>query len=63
MAQTHLVSRKRPKSISEIELRPDGWARFEAAVDAAIKSGPKHRTTPKKTSIKKKTRSKDAARS
>ena len=26
-----------------IELREDGWDRFEGAVDAAIKSGPKHR--------------------
>jgi hypothetical protein len=28
---------------SEIELRPDGWERFGKAVDAAVKSGPKHR--------------------
>jgi hypothetical protein len=27
----------------EIELRPDGWARFEATVDAALKSAPKHK--------------------
>jgi len=27
----------------EIELRPDGWDRFQTAVDAAVKSGPKHR--------------------
>jgi hypothetical protein len=26
-------------------LRPDGWERFERAVDAAVKSGPKHRTS------------------
>jgi hypothetical protein len=33
---------------SEVELRPDGWERFENAVDAAVKSGPKHRApTPK----------------
>jgi len=33
---------------NEPELRPDGWERFEKAVDAAIKSGPKHKTaTPK----------------
>ena len=32
----------------KIELRPDGWERFENAVDAAVKSGPKHRPpTPK----------------
>jgi hypothetical protein len=32
---------KAPKE--SIELRPDGWDRFEQAVDAAAKSGPKHR--------------------
>jgi hypothetical protein len=26
-----------------VELRPNGWAQFERAVDAAVKSGPKHR--------------------
>ncbi len=26
------------------DIRPDAWARFESAVDAAVKSGPKHRT-------------------
>jgi hypothetical protein len=25
------------------ELRPDGWERFEHAVDAAVKGGPKHK--------------------
>lgn len=30
-----------------VELRPDGWERFERAVDAASK-GPQHRPTPKK---------------
>jgi hypothetical protein len=25
------------------ELKPDGWERFERAVDAAVKSGPKHK--------------------
>jgi hypothetical protein len=28
------------------DVRPDGWARFERAVDAAVKSGPKHKTAP-----------------
>jgi hypothetical protein len=33
-----------PKSkIEQPEPRPDGWARFERAVDAAVKGGPKHR--------------------
>jgi hypothetical protein len=29
----------------QVETRPAGWARFEKAVDAAVKSGPKHRTS------------------
>jgi len=43
------------------DLRPDGWKRFENAVDAAARSGPKHRahkaedadSTQKKTSTSK----------
>jgi hypothetical protein len=31
------------KRSSDIELRPDGWERFERAIGAAVKSGPKHR--------------------
>ena len=30
-----------------VEIGPDAWSRFERAVDAAIKSGPKHRPTAK----------------
>jgi len=42
------------KSVSkDIELEPDGWQRFERAVDAAIKSGPKHRVAKKKSAKKK----------
>lgn len=37
----------KPKDEAEIELHPDGWQRFERAVDAAVKSGPKHRVAPK----------------
>jgi hypothetical protein len=38
----------------EIELQPaDAWKRFERAVDAAIKSGPKHWVAKKKTVAKK----------
>jgi hypothetical protein len=36
----------------EIEIHSDAWKRFERAVDAAIKSGPKHRVA-KKTATKK----------
>lgn len=42
---------KRPR----IELRPDGWERFEAAVRAAAKNGPLHRpanSTPTSTPSK-----------
>ena len=34
---------KKPKP-EEIEPEPGAWERFEHAVDAAVKSGPKHRT-------------------
>jgi len=30
-------------ALDKVELRPDGWDRFRAAVHAAAKSGPKHR--------------------
>ena len=33
-----------------IEMRPDAWARFERAVDIAVKSGPQHRTIKQKRS-------------
>jgi len=40
---------------------PDGWERFERAVDAAVKSGPKHRLAPKaEKPIKEKGRPKTA---
>ncbi|MFB3061067.1 MAG: hypothetical protein ACE10C_06805 [Candidatus Binatia bacterium] len=31
----------------EIETDPGAWERFEHAVDAAVRSGPKHRVAPK----------------
>jgi hypothetical protein len=37
------------KELTEIELRPDGWARFEHAVDAGVKAGPMHRIAKPKT--------------
>jgi hypothetical protein len=36
------------------EERPGGWERFERAVDAAVKSGPKHRAAARPTSAPKK---------
>jgi hypothetical protein len=38
----------------ELELRSDGWERFDRAVTAAAKSGPKHRVAKKKKTMKKK---------
>jgi hypothetical protein len=38
----------------EIELRPDGWERFNRAVTAAAKSGPKHRAAKQKPTVKAK---------
>ncbi|WP_439574170.1 hypothetical protein [Phreatobacter sp.] len=35
------------KEGEKLDERPDGWDRFERAVDAAIKSGPKHKPAPK----------------
>lgn len=46
---------KPPKKVqSKIELRPDGWERFQCAVSAAAKSGPKHRPVKKQNQPKKK---------
>jgi hypothetical protein len=42
----------KPDTKKELELRPDGWERFNRAVTAAAKSGPKHRVA-KKTAAKK----------
>jgi hypothetical protein len=50
------MSAKKPKSKQEtqIELHPDGWKRFEQAVDAAVKNGPQHRSaTPKRPKAKR----------
>lgn len=35
------------KAKDDLEIVPDAWERFERAVDAAVKSGPKHRQRPK----------------
>ncbi len=40
--------RRKPKP-EEVETEPGAWERFEHAVDAAVKSGPKHRTATGKT--------------
>ena len=37
------MSNKAKSEQTEIEFRPDAWERFERAVDAAVKGGPKHK--------------------
>ncbi|MGI8524873.1 MAG: hypothetical protein ACR2K5_01630 [Pseudolabrys sp.] len=34
------------------DLRPDGWERFERAIDAAVKLGPKHKKKPRRKTSK-----------
>jgi hypothetical protein len=45
---------KKPETKECAELRDDGWKRFENAVDAAVKSGPKHRPSKTKPTSKRK---------
>ena len=45
---------------SEIELRPDGWERFEKAVDVAARTPAKHRGAPLKGKKPIRTRAKRA---
>ena len=40
-------SKSTGKAKDDLEIVPDSWERFERAVDAAVKSGPKHRQRPK----------------
>ena len=49
---------KKPKP-EEIETAPNGWERFEHAVDAAVKSGPKHRTATGKITPPKRPKPKE----
>ncbi|MCH8113806.1 MAG: hypothetical protein IH905_17945 [Proteobacteria bacterium] len=46
-----IVMGKPPKKLKpeQIETKPDAWEWFEHAVDAAVKSGPKHRTATGKS--------------
>lgn len=39
---------KAREPINKPDFRPDGWERFERAVDAAVKSGPRHKTAKDK---------------
>jgi hypothetical protein len=51
---------KNVRQEDEIELDPHGWERFEHAVDAAIKAGPKHKTKRIKEGAKRQKRSRCA---
>lgn len=44
----------KPRKPDDVELRPDGWARFKVAVQAAAKSGPKPRPARKSRKKSKK---------
>ncbi len=44
MTKMKLKTKTDQKPGKNIELVPDAWEQFERAVDAAVKSGPKHRT-------------------
>jgi hypothetical protein len=49
-----MVAKKQKAKVEpDIELRPDGWARFERAVGAAVTSGPKHRPAAAKRAKRK----------
>jgi hypothetical protein len=43
---------EKPITSADIEFHVDAWTRFGRAVDAAVKSGPKHKA--KKKTVKKK---------
>jgi hypothetical protein len=49
-----IAKKKKAQPEPDIELRPDGWERFERAVGAAVASGPKHRAPRKPLSKAKK---------
>jgi hypothetical protein len=50
-------------STDKDEVRPDAWPRFERAVDAAVKSGPKHRAQKSDKTAGKPKLSKDRPKS
>ena len=50
-----MAVKRREEVESEIELRPDGWQRFEAAVDAATRTGPLRNAKVKKRPAQKTT--------
>jgi hypothetical protein len=42
----------KPKAgVDDLEVMADGWARFERAVDAAVKGGPKHRPAKEQAKV------------
>jgi hypothetical protein len=42
-----MTKKERESNGTDSAIYPDAWDRFERAVDAAVKGGPKHRVTPK----------------
>lgn len=51
MIRKKVGNRVATKPAQENELHPDAWQRFERAVDAAVKSGPKHRKLSQKETV------------
>jgi hypothetical protein len=47
-----VAKKQKPKAEPDIELRPDGWARFERAVGVAVTTGPRHRPPAKRPKLK-----------
>jgi hypothetical protein len=45
-----VIKEKKGETEKLFEERPDGWERFERAIDAAVKSGQRHRQKPNKHS-------------
>jgi hypothetical protein len=43
----------KPGFTKEVELHPDGWARFERAAGVVAKTPPQHRVAKKKKAAKK----------
>lgn len=55
------MNQRSPKP-SNLEAYPDSWARFERAVDAAVKSGPKGKALKKEKKLKSQKRASSSKR-
>jgi hypothetical protein len=53
------MATKKRAALPAGDTRPDAWDRFERAVDAGIKSGPKHKPAKKKAKASKRVSSRE----